>query len=74
MMTITELVAHLQAIYTEHGDIGVRMDADFTKDTEPQAVTDLVVGKFLREEGQYAVVLYPHPVLTAEHLEGLGHA
>lgn len=73
-MTITELVAHLQAIYTEHGDIGVRMDADFTKDTEPQAVTDLVVGKFLREEGHYAVVLYPHTVLTAEHLEGLGHA
>ena len=46
MMTITELVSHLQAIYTEHGDIGVRIDADFTKDTQPQAVTDLVVGQF----------------------------
>jgi hypothetical protein len=74
MMTITELVSHLQAIYTEHGDIGVRIDADFTKDTQPQAVTDLVVGQFMKEGGIYSVVLYPHKILTEEHLESIGHA
>lgn len=73
-MTITELVSHLQAIYTVHGDIGVRIDADFTQDVQPQAVSDLVVGQFVKEGNAYSVVLYPHKILTAEHVEGLGHA
>jgi len=36
MMLISELVAHLQAIYTEHGDIGVRIDKDFFGNAEPE--------------------------------------
>jgi hypothetical protein len=74
MMTITELVSHLQAIYTVHGDIGVRMDADFMADTQPEPVTDIVVGQFTSEDGMYAVVLYPSKILTQEHMESIGHA
>ncbi|HBB26307.1 MAG TPA: hypothetical protein DCZ59_08585 [Bacteroidetes bacterium] len=74
MMLISELVAHLQAIYTEHGDIGVRMDGDFFGDAEPHPISDLVVGQFVREAGLYAVVLYPHKIVASEHVEGIGHA
>ena len=74
MMLISELVAHLQAIYTEHGDIGVRIDKDFFGDSEPETVQDIVVGQFTKEAGTYAVVLYPHRIVQAEHVEGLGHA
>lgn len=74
MMLISELVAHLQAIYTEHGDIGVRMDGDFFGDADPRAINDLVVGQFVREGGVYAVVLYPHRIVQQEHLEAIGHA
>ena len=74
MMLISELVAHLQAIYTEHGDIGVRIDKDFFGDAEPENINDIVVGQFTKEAGAYAVVLYPHRIVQAEHLEGLGHA
>lgn len=74
MMTITELVSHLQAIYTVHGDIGVRIDEDFHSDTQPEEVRDVVVGQFTKEAGAYAVVLYPSKIMTAEHIESLGHA
>lgn len=74
MMLISELVAHLQAIYTEHGDIGVRMDGDFFGDAEPRAINDLVVGQFTKEAGAYAVVLYPHKIVSSDHVESIGHA
>lgn len=69
-MTCSQLIAHLDAIRREYGDIEVRVDADIFKDAVPKDVTsasvaryyvrpigDIHIGQFTAE-GQTRVVLY----------------
>lgn len=70
MMLISELVHHLQTIADMHGDVGVRIDADFFGDEQPRAVEDVHIGRFDSEGGAFAVVLYPVKIVT----ESIGHA
>jgi hypothetical protein len=64
MMLISELVAHLQNIAGMHGDIGVRIDADFFGDAQPRSVEDVHIGRFDAEGGAFNVVLYPQKIVT----------
>ena len=59
-MTCSELIAHLEQVRREYGDIEVRVDADLFTDTATRDVTSMAVHEYMERPIQEMIIgLFP---------------